>query len=80
MKHIHTDDDIRKLQLGRAYSQKRILMKSVLLKNDKSLDFTGLEGIFNTAGLFLISKYLKIETFWVKKMCCWRMKKEKNRQ
>ena len=38
-------------------------MKSVLLKNDKSLDFTGLEGIFNTAGLFLISKYLKIETF-----------------
>lgn len=42
-------------------------MKSVLLKNDKSLDFTGLEGIFNTAGLFLISKYLKIETFWVKK-------------
>ncbi len=57
-----------------------ILMKSVLLKNDKSLDFTGLEGVFNTAGLFLISKYLKIETFWVKKNVLLEDKKRKNRQ
>ena len=44
-------------------------MKSVLLKNDGSLDFTGFEGDFDAAGHFLTSKCFKIENVLGDKKC-----------